>query len=109
MRFFAFLFLAAFLVSGLIRYSRAEAPPANPAQQAPAPQSPPAAPAPLSVAAAPQQGPLVDPAQAQPAPQVLRHKRRFAKAALRAVQKTPGREPPLPPRRMAKLAKPAPR
>ncbi len=109
MRFFAFLFLAAFLVSGLIRYSRAEAPPANPAQQAPAPQSPPAAPAPLSVAAAPQQGPFAAPAQAQPAPQVLRHKRRFAKAALRAVQKTPGREPPLPPRRMAKLAKPAPR
>ena len=113
MRFFAFLFLAAFLVSGLIRYSRAEAPPANPAQQAPAPQRPPAAPAPLAMAAAPQQGaqqgPLAAPAQAQPAPQVLRHKRRFAKAALRAAQKTPGREPPLPPRRMAKLAKPAPR
>jgi hypothetical protein len=87
MRFFAFLFLAAFLVSGLIRYSRAQTPPLAPAPPPPA-------------AAA---------AELQPAPQVLRHKRRYAKAALRAIQKAPAREPPLPPRRMAKTIKPSKR
>ena len=95
MRFFAFLFLAAFIVSGLIRYSRAQTHP------------PAAAPLPAVAAAQAQaaQAPAAAPAELQPAPQVLRHKRRYAKAALRAIQKAPVREPPLPPRRMARTVK----
>ncbi len=102
MRMIAFLFLAAFLVSGLIRYSRAAAPP-------PAPQAAGAVVLAAGALAAAPRPPTASPAQAEPAPQVLRHKRRYARAALRAIQKMPGREPPLPPRRMAKLVKPVQR
>ncbi len=104
MRLFAFLFLAAFLVSGLIRYSRAAAPPSLPVQVAGEVQQP-APVAPIAGTVTPASAPTVSLATAQPAPQVLRHKRRFARAALRTIQKMPGKEPPLPPRRMAKLVK----
>jgi len=112
MRLIVFLFLAAFLVSGLVRYSRAAAPASVPAQMAmEAPRSLVVSPGVVSAAPMSTQttAPTAAPgsAEAQPAPQVLRQKKRHAKAALRAIQKTSGREPPLPPRRMTRLAKTA--
>jgi hypothetical protein len=49
-------------------------------------------------------------AAAAPAPQVLRHKRRFAKAALRALRKAEAQQPAKPqkqmaPKQMARLIK----
>ncbi len=101
MRLIAFLFLAIFGLAGVIRYSKAAAP------------APVAALAPLEaarpLAALQAPVPTLTPAAPQPAPQVLRHKRRFAKAALRAIRKAEVQDKPAPPRQVAKLAKPAPR
>ena len=102
MRWIAFLFLAVFGLAGVIRYSKAGAPAPAAAlvsREAARPIG--------AVGAA--QGPvpfdtLADP---QPAPQVLRHKRRFAKAALRAIKKAEAPEPMRPQRQMAKVVKPA--
>ena len=110
MRLIAFLFLAAFGLAGVMRYSKAAAPaPAallapretlRPLAAAPGAQ----APIPLASLAAP---------PPTPPPQVLRHKRRFAKAALRALKKAEAQEPARPQKQtaqkqMAKLMK-APR
>ena len=50
--------------------------------------------------------PLASLAASAPAPQVLRHKRRFAKAALRAIRKAEAQQPAKPQKQMAKLMKP---
>ena len=96
MRLIAFLFLAAFAFAGVMRYSKAAAPePAPRAVSAPIP----------AVGAAPAPAPLASLAASAPPPQVLRHKRRFAKAALRAIQKAPVPPKAAPPNQMAKLGK----
>ena len=103
MRLIAFLFLAAFALAGVMRYSKAAAP--EPA----AASAPRAVSAPLPVAGATQAPmPLASLAASAPAPQVLRHKRRFAKAALRALQKADAQQPANPQKQMTKLIK-APR
>ena len=96
MRLIAFLFLAAFGLAGVMRYSKAAAP-------APAAASAPrAVSAPLPVAGAtPAPMPLASLAASAPAPQVLRHKRRFAKAALRALKKAEALQPAKPQKQMA--------
>ena len=108
MRLIAFLFFAAFALAGIMRYSKAAAP--EPAA-APAPR---AVSAPLAATGATQAPmPLSSLVAAAPAPQVLRHKRRFAKAALRALKKAEAQQPAKPQgqmaqKQMAKLMK-APR
>ena len=103
MRLIAFLFLAAFASAGVMRYSKAAAP--EPA----AASAPRAVSAPLPVAGATQAPmPLASLAASAPAPQVLRHKRRFAKAALRALKKADAQQPAKPQKQMTKLMK-APR
>ena len=52
--------------------------------------------------------PFASLATPSPAPQVLRHKRRFAKAALRALKKAEAQEQVRPQKQMVKLMK-APR
>ena len=108
MRLIAFIFLAAFGLAGVVRYSKAAAP-------APAAAlAPEAILRPLAAAAGAQApGPSVPLAASAPAaaPQVLRHKRRFAKAALRALKKVEAQEqaglPKQPPKKqMVKLTKP---
>ena len=96
MRLIAFLFLAAFALAGVMRYSKAAAP--EPAAT-PAPR---AVSAPLPVAGAMQAPmPLASLAASAPAPQVLRQKRRFAKAALRALKKADAQQPAKPQKQMA--------
>ena len=108
MRLIAFLFLAAFALAGVMRYSKAAAP--EPA----APLVPLAVSTPLAATGAtPAPMPLASLAASAPAPQVLRHKRRFAKAALRALRKAEAQQPAKPqkqmaPKQMARLIK-APR
>ena len=108
MRLIAFLFLAAFAFAGVMRYSKAAAPePA--AALAPRAVSPPLA----ATGATQAPMPLASLAASAPAPQVLRHKRRFAKAALRALRKAEAQQPARPQKQtaskqMAKLMK-APR
>ena len=101
MRLIAFLFLAAFTFAGVMRHSKAAAP-------EPAPALAPRAISPLIAAfgAAQAPAPLASLAASAPTPQVLRHKRRFAKAALRAIQKAPVPPKAAPPRQTAKLGKP---
>ena len=102
MRLFAFLFLAAFAIAGVMRYSKAAAP--EPA----APLAPRAVSTPLAATGVtPAPMPLASLATSAPAPQVLRHKRRFAKAALRALRKAEAQEPARPQKQMAqkKMAK----
>ncbi len=100
MRLIAFLFLAAFALAGIVRYSKAAAPaPGVAAQRAQAAR-------PLALVD-PAQGALPSAAQIAPAPLVLRHKHRFARAALRAIQKAAAQDKskPKPPAQMAKVAK----
>ena len=102
MRMIAFLFLAAFALAGFMRHTKGAAsvgaePPVFRAESAPR--------AAVGVA------PSASLAEPQPAPQVLRHKRRFAKAALRAIRKaeTPEQARPQRPmaqKQMAKLTRP---
>jgi len=96
MRLIAFLFLAAFALAGVMRYSKAAAP-------EPAAASPPrAVSAPLAApGATPAPMPLASLAASAPAPQVLRQKRRFAKAALRALKKAEIQQPAKPQKLMA--------
>lgn len=96
MRLIAFLFFAAFAFAGVMRYSNAAAP------------DPAAASAPRAVSASlpatagtPAPMPLASLAASAPAPQVLRHKRRFAKAALRALKKAEAQQPTKPQKQMA--------
>ncbi len=103
MRLIAFLFLAAFGLAGVMRYSKAAAP-APAAALAPGEALRPLAAAPGAQAPMP----LASLAAPAPAPQVLRHKRRFARAALRALKKAEAQEPARPQKQMAKLMK-APR
>ena len=103
MRLIAFLFLAAFGLAGVMRYSKA-AGPAPAAALAPGEALRPLAAAPGAQAPMP----LASLAAPAPAPQVLRHKRRFARAALRALKKAEAQEPARPQKQMAKLMK-APR
>jgi hypothetical protein len=91
MRWIAFLFLAVFGLAGVVRHSGTAAP----------------APAAARPLAAVGQTPVASLADPQPAPQVLRHKRRFAKAALRSIKKVEAPEPTRPQRQMAKVMKPA--
>ena len=94
MRLIAFLFFAAFAFAGVMRYSQAAAPRAV---SAPLP-APDASQVPM---------PLASLAASAPAPQVLRHKRRFAKAALRALKKAEVQQPAKPQKQMARLIKQA--
>jgi hypothetical protein len=96
MRLFAFLFLAAFAIAGVMRYSKAAAPEPLAASVSRA------VPAPLAATGAtPAPMPLASLAASAPAPQVLRHKRRFAKAALRALKKAEAQQPAKPQKQMA--------
>ena len=96
MRLIAFLFLAAFAFAGVMRYSKAAAP------EPVAALAPRAVSAPLAAMGAAQAPmPLASLAAAAPAPQVLRHKRRFAKAALRALKKAEAQQPAKPQKQMA--------
>ena len=97
MRLIAFLFLAAFALAGVMRYSKAAAP--EPAAAASAPRAVSAPLAATGVTPAPM--PLASLAASAPAPQVLRHKRRFAKAALRALRKAEAQQPAKPQKQMA--------
>ena len=100
MRLIAFLFFAAFAFAGVMRYSQAAAP--DPA----AASAPRAVSAPLPAPDASQVPmPLASLAASAPAPQVLRHKRRFAKAALRALKKAEVQQPAKPQKQMARLIK----
>jgi hypothetical protein len=103
MRLIAFLFLAAFGLAGVMRYSKAAAP-APATALAPGETLRPLAAAPGAQAPMP----LASTAAPAPAPQVLRHKRRFAKAALRALKKAEAQEQVRPQKQMVKLKK-APR
>ena len=97
MRLIAFLFLAAFALAGAARYSRADAPGQGGRNQLLRPLAIAGVGAALSQSsslAALQPAP-------QPPPQVLRHKRRFAKSALRAIAK------PSPPDTLKPKVKPA--
>ena len=96
MRLIAFLFLAAFALAGVMRYSKAAAP--EPAAMA-VPRAVSAPPAATGAMQAPM--PLASLAASAPAPQVLRHKRRFAKAALRALKKAEAQQPAKPQKQMA--------
>ena len=107
MRLIAFLFLAAFGLAGVMRHSKAAAPApvaalvSQEASRAPAAAGATQAPTPLANLGVP-----------APAPQVLRHKRRFAKAALRALRKAEAQEPArlqkqMAQKQMAKLVKQA--
>ena len=102
MRLIAFLFLAAFALAGFMRQTKGEA---SLVAERPV----------FRADSAPRAGAGVAPsvrlAEPQPAPQVLRHKRRFAKAALRAIRKAEVPEQARRQRReaqkqMAKLMKP---
>ena len=83
MRLIAFLFLAAFALAGAARYSRAAAPGEGGGVQLSRPL------AAVGVGAALSQPASLAALQPmpQPSPQVLRHKRRLAKSALRAIAK----------------------
>ena len=97
-----FLFLAAFGAAGVIRYSKAAVPGPEPsvlAREAPRALAAVGAASSLAQAGAPQLQPSAQ-------PQVLRQKRRFAKAALRALKKAQIQEQAKPLRVVAKLAKP---
>ena len=100
MRLIAFLLLAAFAMAGIVRYSKAAAP-APPLASAPG-----EAPRPL-ISAGLAQIPVAQTslAEPQPAPQVLRHKRRFARAALRALKKAEAQEQAKPLKQVAKVLK----
>ena len=102
MRLIAFLFLAAFGLAGVMRHSKAAAPASVAAL---APQEALRAPAAAGATQAPT--PLASLAVPAPAPQVLRQKRRFAKAALRALRKAEAQELARPQKQMAqkKMAK----
>ena len=100
MRLIAFLLVAAFALAGVVRYSKAAAP------------SPVTTPAPRETASllgmtgvAQPPLPLASPGLPQSAPHVLRHKRRFAKAALRAIRQPAlqAKAPPL--KQIAKVVK----
>ena len=103
MRMIAFLFIAAFGVAGVMRYTKAAAP-APATALAPGETLRPLAAAPGAQAPMP----FASLATPSPAPQVLRHKRRFAKAALRALKKAEAQEQVRPQKQMVKLMK-APR
>ena len=96
MRLIAFLFLAAFALAGVMRYSKAAAP--EPAAALPTRAVSASLP---STGATPAPMPLASLAASAPAPQVLRHKRRFAKAALRALKKADAQQPAKPQKQMA--------
>jgi hypothetical protein len=102
MRLIAFLFLAAFAMAGIIRHSKGAA--SAPVAALVSPQvSRPFAP----VDAGQPPRPLASPGVSQPAPHVLRHKRRFAKAALRAIRQAAVQEKTPPLKQMAKVVKQA--
>jgi len=100
MRLIAFLFLAAFALAGIVRYSKAAAPVPGPvpvAAMVPAEGVKPL----MATGVAQPLIPVASQVSAQPAPHVLRHKRRFAKAALRAIRKAEALEPARPQRQAA--------
>ena len=97
MRMVAFLFLAVFALAGIVRYSKAAAPVPVPVPVAAL--VPGDGVKPLNAASLAQPlSALASQASAQPAPHVLRQKRRFAKAALRAIRKAEAQEPARPQR-----------
>ena len=101
MRLIAFLFLAAFATAGVMRYSRAAAP-APVAALAAGEASRPIGAVDVAIPA-PR---LASQGLPQPAPQILRHKRRFAKAALRAIRQSADQEKAPQLKQMARVVKP---
>jgi hypothetical protein len=102
MRLIAFLFLAAFALAGFMRQTKGAA---SVVAERPVFRADSAPRAAAGVA------PSASLAEPHPAPQVLRHKRRFAKAALRAIRKADAPQQarpqrPMAQKQMAKLTKP---